>query len=66
MAGGEVSLGEVLFEFIVQGNYVKVIAVDPVTRIEISLVGDRRASKQMLERTAIRKLEYVIAKQMAE
>ncbi len=66
MAGDEVQLEEVLFEFIPNGRFVKVIAVDPVTRIEISLVGDRRASKQMLERTAIRKLEYVIAKQMAE
>jgi hypothetical protein len=64
MAREPVNLNEVLFEFIVQGNYVKVIAVDPVTRTEIAMVGDRRASKEILERNAIKKLEYVIAKQM--
>ncbi|MDP6174006.1 MAG: hypothetical protein QGF09_07575 [Rhodospirillales bacterium] len=66
MAHEQVNLNEVLLEFIVQGNYVKVIAVDPITRIEIAMVGDARASKETLERNAINKLKYVIAKQMAE
>ena len=55
-------LGEVLFQFIPQGNYVKVIAVDPITNTEIIMVGDRRFGKQTLERTAIQKLRYVIEK----
>ncbi len=66
MAREPVNLGEVLLEFIVQGNYVKVTAVDPLTLIEASIVGDRRASKATLERIAIQKLEYVIAKRMSE
>lgn len=66
MAREPVNLGEVLLEFIVQGNYVKVTAVDPVTLTEVSIVGDRRASKATLERIAIQKLEYVIAKRMSE
>ena len=56
-------LDEVLFEFIPNGNYVKVVAVDPVTNTEIILVGDRRSGKQMLQKAAVQKLEYVIAKE---
>lgn len=55
-------LNEVLFEFIPQGNYIKVIAVDPISNTEIVLVGDRRSGKQMLERAAVQKLLYVIEK----
>ena len=57
-------LGEVLFQFIPQGNYVKVIAVDPITNTEIIMVGDRRSGKQTLERIAIQKLRYVIEKNL--
>lgn len=53
---------EVLFEFIITGNFVKVIAVDPRTNTEISIVGDRRLSKSVLQRNAIRKLVYVLEK----
>jgi hypothetical protein len=56
-------LNEVLFQFIPYGNYVKVIAVDPITNTEIILVGDRRSSKETLQKTAIQKLCYVIAKE---
>jgi hypothetical protein len=59
-------LGEVLFQFIPQGNYVKVIAVDPNTNTEIIVVGDRRYGKQTLERTALQKLRYVIRKNKKE
>jgi len=55
-------LGEVLLEFVTQGNYVKVVAVDPVTNTEITLVGDRRAGRTSLEKVAIQKLRYVIRK----
>jgi hypothetical protein len=57
-------LGEVLFQFIPRGNYVKVIAVDPNTNTEIIMVGDRRSGKQTLERAAIQKLRYVIRKNL--
>jgi len=56
--------GEVLFQFIPQGNYVKVIAVDPNTNTEIIMVGDRRSGKKILERNAIQKLRYVIRKNL--
>ena len=53
-------LPEVLFEFVVHGNFVKVMAVDPITGIEISMVGDSRASKATLEKLATKKLIMVI------
>ena len=58
----EPELGEVLFQFVTQGNYVKVIAVDPVTNTEIAMVGDRRARKLTLQNAAIQKLIYVTRK----
>lgn len=55
-------LGEVLFEFVVQGKYVKVTAIDPNTGIEASIVGDPRVGKRTLEHNAVRKLQYVLRK----
>lgn len=55
-------IGEVLFEFVTSGNYVKVIAVETRTNTEISLVGDRRARRETLQKAAIQKLRYVIRK----
>lgn len=59
-------LEEVLFEFRPVGHYVKVSAIDPKTRTEISIVGDRKASNEELKRIAIRKLQYVIDKNYNE
>lgn len=54
--------GEYLVEFQQVGNTVKVSAVDPVTNIEVSIVGDPAASQDELIRVAVQKLEYVLAK----
>jgi|TARA_B100001964_G_C14040239_1_gene512320 hypothetical protein len=62
MNQNDVQLSEVLFEFSSQGNYVKVVAVDPITNTEISMVGDVKVGRKALEQTAIQKLRYVIAK----
>ena len=59
-------LGEVLFEFVVRGNFVKVMAVDPVTGTEVSIVGDSRASKSTLEKVATKKLVMVLKRQRGE
>ncbi len=55
---------EYLLEFQQVGRYVKVSAIDPVTNIEVSIVGDAAATKAELERVAIRKLEYVLRKKL--
>lgn len=54
---------EVLIEFHRIGNSVKVTAVDPDTMLEVSIVGAANASDELLKRTAMRKLEYVLEKQ---
>lgn len=51
-----------LVEFIPQGAYVKVCAVDPVSAEEVSIVGDASAGSTTLAKAAVKKLEYVIQK----
>jgi len=54
---------QVIIEFIRVGAYVKVSAVDPVTGIEASIVGNPASGEATLKRTAFRKLQYVLEKQ---
>ena len=51
-----------IVECIYRGRYVKVSAVDPVTATEVSIVGDAMRTRKELERVAVQKLEYVLAK----
>ncbi|MBR9970542.1 DUF6898 family protein [Magnetospirillum sulfuroxidans] len=53
---------EVYFEFRRVGNYVRVTAIDSLTGTEITVAGDAKAGEAMLKQTALRKLEYVLAK----
>ena len=57
---------DVLFEFRKNGNAVKVSAIDPVTNTEISIVGPANAPVQQLKMNALRKLQYVIAKDQGD
>jgi hypothetical protein len=57
-----VSLHEVLFEFHIRGRSIRVVAIDPVSNTEVTMVGDRGYSEHILKRLAARKLSYVIAK----
>lgn len=54
---------EVLFEFRRVGAYIKVSAIDAVTGTEVCIVGNPAAGEMLLKRTALQKLEYVLAKQ---
>lgn len=51
-----------ILEFIAQGRYVKVTAVDPVSGLEAVIVGDATASQKELSTTAVRKLEFLLKK----
>ena len=53
---------EYLLEFIRQGAYVRIAALDPVTGTEVITVGDAKRSKKELTRVAVRKLEFVLRK----
>ncbi|MFD1627560.1 DUF6898 family protein [Azospirillum griseum] len=51
--------GEILFEFHRVGTYLKVVAIDGQTGVEVSVVGPASGSVELLKRTAINKLRYV-------
>jgi len=62
MSADDVYLPEVLFEFVTQGRFVKVMAVDPRTGTEVAIVGDVRSPKSTLENIATQKLRMMISK----
>lgn len=57
---------QVIVEFIPVGSYVKVSAIDPKTRTEVSIVGDPKQGEEALKRTAVRKLLYILNKKMKD
>jgi len=54
---------EIIFEFVQVGTVVKVTALDTASGIEASIVGDPSVGEAALKRLALRKLDYVLAKQ---
>lgn len=53
---------EVLFEFVQLGRSVKVTALDPVSMIEVSIVGASTAGAEVLKALAYKKLLFQRAK----
>ena len=53
-----------IVEFITLGDSVKVTAFDPVTLKEACIVGPLKALKSDLAKLSVRKLEYVINKDL--
>lgn len=53
---------QIIIEMVSVGNALKVSAMDPASLTEVSIVGDPRATRDTLERTVVRKLEYVMRK----
>lgn len=51
-----------IIEFVQQGRFMKVSAVDPVSGTEAVIVGDARQSQVVLERQAMQKLAFLLAK----
>lgn len=49
-------------EFVSVGGSVKVTAIDPVTGIEVSMIGAPQVTQDALAKLAVRKLKYVLAK----
>jgi hypothetical protein len=54
--------GEIYVEFVVQGNVVKVTAIDPKTGREAVVMGPAGAARAALSDAAVRKLQYVLKK----
>jgi hypothetical protein len=55
--------GEVIVEFVVMGESVKVTAIDALTLHEVSMVGPVSYPRALLVRQAVKKLRYVQARQ---
>jgi hypothetical protein len=55
--------GEILVEFVTQGNVVKVTAIDVTSGVEAIVVGPAGAPQYTLKAAVLRKLEYVLKKQ---
>ncbi len=53
---------EIILEFYQVGDYVRVSAMDAATLTETVIVGSAKATRDELERLAIRKLEWMLAK----
>ncbi len=54
--------GEILLEFVVQGNVVKATAIHAATGSEACIVGPANAGRDVLAQAAVRKLKYVMEK----
>jgi hypothetical protein len=51
---------EVIYEIVRMGDYVKVSAVDPVTMVEVSVVGPSRGPIEPVKQVALRKLRRAL------
>lgn len=49
-----------LLEFHRVGNYLKASAIDPRTGTEVSVAGPATGSRELLKRTAVAKLKFVL------
>ena len=59
-------MSEILFEYIRQGVYVKVTAIEPETKIEASVVVPATLSQEQMKIQAVHKLNYVLRKKAEE
>ena len=57
---------EVLFEYIRQGNLVKVTAIEPLTKVEAVVVVPANLTEQQMQAKALQKLLYVLKKKAEE
>ncbi len=55
---------QVIIERVVVGRYVKVIAIDPATGTEVSVVADAAAPPTTANRLAARKLAKVLGREI--
>ncbi|MBE6458263.1 MAG: hypothetical protein E7010_00430 [Alphaproteobacteria bacterium] len=59
-------MSEILFEYIRQGQYVKVTAIEPETRIEASVVVPANLSREQMQIQALNRLNYILKKKTEE
>ena len=57
---------EVLFEYIRQGNSVKITAIEPLTKTEAVVIVPANLSEQQMQARAMQKLLYILKKKAEE
>ncbi len=66
MIGRNRQAREVLLELhYTSGRAVRVVAIDPVSGTEVTMVGDASRGEEVLKRLAAQKLDYVLKKKRA-
>ena len=55
-------MAEILFEFMRQGSYVKVTAIEPETKVEAAVVIPASLSEDEMKFQALNKLRYLLRK----
>lgn len=53
-------MSEILFEFVVQGNAVKVTAIDPLSKVEAVVVAPLGMTEKQMQQLALEKLNYIL------
>jgi hypothetical protein len=63
---GAGSARDVIFEFVTQGAYIRVAAVDVASGTEAVIVGPAKAARSDLEALALRKLKHLLEQQQQQ
>ena len=53
-------MSEILFEFVKQGNAIRVTAIDSTTMTEAVTIAPLNMSKEQMQQLALEKLNYVL------
>lgn len=56
-------MSEILFEFVRNGNFVKVTAIEPITGTEVSVAVPATLTKEDMKLQALNRLKYVLKKE---
>ena len=59
-------MGDIYFEYVAQGAYVRVSAIEPETKTEAIVVVPRGLSEEQMKYQALQKLMYILKKQAEE
>lgn len=59
-------MSEILFEYVRQGQYIKVSAIEPETKTEVCVVVPVGLSEKEMQIQALKKLQYVLKKKEEE
>lgn len=59
-------MAEILFEFVRNGNVVKVTAIEPESRVEAAVVVPASLSEEQMKIQALRRLNFVLKKALEE